>query len=901
MPAPTYTRNEILNQNTSDFPNNNAGLITPAILRDYNANVANSVLFLNETGSQATSASYAVSASYALNASVNTGSLLTTASAVSNVITFTKGDNTTFDVTVATGAINTGSFMITGSVSSNVLTFTKGDNTTFNLTVDTGSAVTTGSLLTTASISNATITFTKGDNTTFSQTVNNVVNASTSSVVAITGDNGNTNHKVLFVNTTVATAGEELLIDPTSGQFTYNPNTNLLTVTASLAQLAESIPSNLNITASNLLVNNNLTVNGTASFNNVITVTGSAVVIGDQFLVLNANPPYARYAGIKVYDTGSAVTASFEWDGNNDNWIIVEESGLSAGILTGLTGSKGSEVFPANNTILKGSGNHTVYNSNITDNGTLVNINSNTQVTGSLNVSAGITGSLEGSASYAVTASYALNAGVSIDTGSFATTGSNVFTGDQIVNGLVLGRSGGDLVTNTAFGSASLAANTTATDNVAIGNRALEASNDGAASSNVAVGSEALKVSTQGFQNVAVGFQAGAGITSGGQNTFVGLEAGKGIDGGNNNIAIGKTTLQAGGSIDSNTAIGGQALQSNTGNENTALGAYAGQTKSTGDRNTLLGTGAAINLSSGNRNVVVGDYSAENITSGDGNTIIGSYVTASNGATTSNTLIIGVGGDYSSPLPATNIIEGSVASGLQVRTGLSITGSVEATGSFISVNGMRGAVLGAPDATIWAVSEQYPDYGLFFDEGAGNDFYEFRAAGTPTVQIDPDNGRVIASQFTGSLEGTASLATFATNAFSSSYAVTASFASTASYINPLNQPVVFSGSVRAEVNALSITSNTASLNCSLDNFFTLTLVSGSDTLINPTNVNYGQTINLLISPTGSGTVSFPTTVKQISGSAYVATTGTGTLGKDILTFITFTDGNLYLANVKNLI
>jgi hypothetical protein len=889
MPAPTYTRNEILNQNTSDFPNNNAGLITPAILRDYNANVANSVLFLNETGSHAVSASYAVTASYALNASVTTGSLLTTASAVSNVITFTKGDNTTFDVTVATGAINTGSFMITGSVSSNVLTFTKGDNTTFNLTVNTGSAVNTGSLLTTASISNATITFTKGDNTTFSQTVNNVVNAST-------------------------------------------------------ASLALSIPSNLNITASNLLVNNNLTVNGTASFNNVITVTGSAVVIGDQFLVLNANPPFARYAGVLVYDTGSATTASLEWDGDNDNWIIVEETGLSAGILTGPTGSKGSEVFPTNNTILKGSGHHTVSNSNITDSGTLVKINSNTQVTGSLGVTGSLTmnglsplkvshinandvqgveiltntnttvatfgagggtgatfagqinaiafsgsGALVSgviSSSYALTASYALNAGVSIDTGSFATTGSNVFIGDQVVNGLILGRSGGDLVTNTAFGSASLAANTSATDNVAVGYKALEASNDSGASNNVAVGSEALKVSTQGFQNVAVGFQAGAGITSGGQNTFVGLEAGKGITGGNNNIAIGKTTLQGGGSIDSNTAVGGQSLQSNTGNENTALGAYAGQSKANGDRNTLLGTGAAINLTSGNRNVVVGDYSAENITSGDGNTIIGSYVTASNGATTSNTLIIGVGGDYSVPQPATNIIEGSVASGLQVRTGLSVTGS------FISINGMRGAVDGAPDATIWAVSEQYPDYGFFFDEGAGNDFYEFRSAGTPTVQIDPDNGRVIASQFTGSLSGTASFADSSTSA---------SFSSTSSYINPLSQQVVITGSVRGSVSSLSISSNTASLDCSTNNFYTLTLVSGSDTLINPTNVNYGQTINLLISPTGSGTVSFPTTVKQISGSAYVATTGTGTLGKDILTFITFNDGNLYLANVKNLI
>ena len=37
-------------------------------------------------------------------------------------------------------SIDTGSFLLTGSVLSNVLTFTKGDGTTFNLTVDTGSA-----------------------------------------------------------------------------------------------------------------------------------------------------------------------------------------------------------------------------------------------------------------------------------------------------------------------------------------------------------------------------------------------------------------------------------------------------------------------------------------------------------------------------------------------------------------------------------------------------------------------------------------------------------------------------------------------------------------------------------------------------------------------------------------
>ena len=78
---------------------------------------------------QAVSASFATTASFALNGgSTDTGSLLMTASVSSNVITFTKGNGTTFPITVNTGsggggssfpytgsAIISGSLIITGS------------------------------------------------------------------------------------------------------------------------------------------------------------------------------------------------------------------------------------------------------------------------------------------------------------------------------------------------------------------------------------------------------------------------------------------------------------------------------------------------------------------------------------------------------------------------------------------------------------------------------------------------------------------------------------------------------------------------------------------------------------------------------------------------------------------
>lgn len=140
-----------------------------------------------------------------------------------------------------------------------------------------------------------------------------------------------------------------------------------------------------------------------------------------------------------------------------------------------------------------------------------------------------------------------------------------------------------------------------------------------------------------------------------------------------------------------------------------------------------------------------------------------------------------------------------------------------------------------------------------------------------------------------------------TNAATASYvlnAVSSSFATTSSYINNLNQSVVITGSTQGNVTALTISSNTASLNLNSGNFFTLQLVAGVNTHINPSNIKPGQSSILLLSTTGSATVSFPSTVKQPSGSSYTPTTTTGT---DILTFVSLDSSNLYLVNVKNLI
>ena len=109
---------------------------------------------------------------------------------------------------------------------------------------------------------------------------------------------------------------------------------------------------------------------------------------------------------------------------------------------------------------------------------------------------------------------------------------------------------------------------------------------------------------------------------------------------------------------------------------------------------------------------------------------------------------------------------------------------------------------------------------------------------------------------------------------------------------------VVTGSNRGNITALSISSNTASLNLSLGNFYTLQLVSGSNTFISMSNIQAGQTSVLAVSTTGSATVSFPSTVKQPTSSSYVPTTTTSI---DILTLVSFNSSSIYVVNVKNLV
>ena len=93
--------------NNTEFPNNNAGAITPSRLRGFNTDMIDSLV--DEISYTADSASWeqSIAALEAFTGSatgLTTGSLLITASANLNTITFTKGNGSTFNVLVNTGS-----------------------------------------------------------------------------------------------------------------------------------------------------------------------------------------------------------------------------------------------------------------------------------------------------------------------------------------------------------------------------------------------------------------------------------------------------------------------------------------------------------------------------------------------------------------------------------------------------------------------------------------------------------------------------------------------------------------------------------------------------------------------------------------------------------------------------
>jgi hypothetical protein len=266
----------------------------------------------------------------------------------------------------------------------------------------------------------------------------------------------------------------------------------------------------------------------------------------------------------------------------------------------------------------------------------VVTITGSTSLLGNLIVSDGITGSLFGTSSWAVSASNAVNAiSASYVSGSAAIVTNLTSSNDARINGLTVGR--GNSVANFS--------------NVAIGTSA-NSLLDGAASTNTSIGYTSGQSNIASSANTFLGWSAG-NATTGGNNTFIGSGAGRLITSGIGNIIIGRYT----------------GVGSITNNYNTIVGHING---------SLTNVSNNIILSDGQGNIKYRWDGTQNTISGGLNVTEGS-ITGSNalftGTITAQTLVV--------QTITSSIIysSGSNIFGNEITNIQTLTGSVNITGS----------------------------------------------------------------------------------------------------------------------------------------------------------------------------------------------------------------------------
>jgi len=139
-----------------------------------------------------------------------------------------------------------------------------------------------------------------------------------------------------------------------------------------------------------LFITQNLVVAGSSS---IQYISSSVLDIADNIITVNAFNPGVRFGGLAVIDSGSSpqVSGSLLFDSIKDQWIFVHQNQsvvTSSVVLMGpeTYNDLGNESYISANRLPKGSGVEHLRDSNISDTGTVVSVNSNTQVTGSLTV-----------------------------------------------------------------------------------------------------------------------------------------------------------------------------------------------------------------------------------------------------------------------------------------------------------------------------------------------------------------------------------------------------------------------------------------------------------------------------------------------------------------------------------
>ena len=601
-----------------------------------------------------------------------------------------------------------------------------------------------------------------------------------------------------------------------------------------------------------------------ASIGYLEAITGSAKIIGDAFIILNNNTPTERYAGLVVQDSGSTNnTASLEFDGQTNDWFYeyTDDGGATVDHGVAMFGpeynTKGSPVYPSNNTILKGNGGHHVEDSNITDDGTLVTINSNVSASGYVSASTfiGDGSGLTGVGAFPFTGSAEITG--SLDVIGPITTGDGNSTATGL-NSAVIGGSG-NAVSNTDSviigGNGNTATGTYA--GVILGN-----GQQANALRCVIVGGEGNRATAGQATTIAGGFNNASTITQG----FMG--------GGSSNTASGNQTGTVAGTSNTvggtrNTVIGGLANNVN-GEDNGTLAGRSNQIAN-GEYNVITG-GRDNVITGGSFYSVIASGNANQVTGGNRNGIFSGWDNRMSG---NQSAVVGggannVSGDFSFAAGGENH---NVSAGYSAIVGGN-AGSIADTYGFIgggtnhtiSAGAGRGGIVGGQQNTI-SSGEASGILGGYL-----NDVSATTAAvvGGRNASADHQDSVVL---------GGDGLSTSKTQ-------------------EAVVEHLTANGQVKGAINVLTDAAGTTALDCSVGNYFTLAMPAGGTTALTPSNITAGQTINIKITQNATAaTLTYDSAIEFPGGTPFTISTGGSEV--DVLTLVSFDGTTLQATGLAN--
>jgi hypothetical protein len=928
-------KSQLRTENSNNFPNNNSQFITPEKLRDFNNDVIDSMVVNQDTGSYLLTSSFDTGSRdltftrvdgtiYSNNipggagGSIDTGSLLVTASVVDATITYTKGNGDVFTNTInnvanavsassavsashaefadqateaedlfvtvkntSGGTINKGlAVHATGVTGENINVILADSSTPASMPAiglleetltnnSVGRAIINGRLknVDTSGLSAGANIFVNGAGT---LTVNKPTGSDEIQSIGVAGKIDASEGEIIIQG-----AGRVNALPNITDGYGWFGNTNGVATAQTTSSFAKTDIDNTFTGTQNFL---NISVSGTGSFGRIEAVTGSAKIIGDAFVVVNADTPTLRYAGLQVYDSGSSSTASIEWDGGNDSWILVEEGGQSSFLLTGPTGSKGSEVNLTENTLPKAGVHRQLVDSIISDDGANVTVSGNINVTGNYN---------------------------GFDSGSFALLGaSNTFTGGT----QVADSANGLFYSKPDYPSSGF-----------VQKKLWDLNNQ-----NIPVQSGVYNI----YQNSFTHFNGYGRWYENGSYLF------EAYDGGSYNYGN-EISFNGGGTQLFAIASGSGGLGS--GNHAKIVIQDDYNTKTSID---IQSQGINIGNSTNGRLVAtdginIGSTSSPVNISSSG-LIVSSSTTGWNGNLdiTGNLTVTGTIGGIDSGSFALKNAANTFTAGPQLVSGSTGYVTQQFTAPAANNEYPQTTLVGASNGgtaynRVFQGVMDYSNFGLpyledafaieYFDSlsyGYGSQFY---LNGKSTeLGVTPNGGGSSniakiklqdVGDNTSNMELKATTLSLGTNTNVLSTGLGNNSNTTIIQGNNVNfngnthtfsNSTVISGSVQSAVDTITISSNTASLDFNGPQLQTLELVSGSETRLEATNTKDGVTINLQVKQpsVGFGTLVIPNfPFKEPTDSHYSASQAVDAI--DILTFIRYNTNDIFVANVKN--